>query len=135
MNTLEKLVKSHKAITRPADAKGVSALQAALGFPLSAEYKEFLSHFGIIVHGAYETYGLGVPNDYYLNVLNAYKELSNDPTYPSNTVPLLDEGDGQYYLYDNKENTVILWGTPNLGVINTTNLRLNEFLIKKMFVK
>ena len=133
MNTLERMVKSHKAITRPANAEDVSALQTALGFPLSPEYKEFLFRFGIIVHGPYETYGLGVPNDYYLNVLNAYKELSCDPTYPPNTVPLLDEGDGEYYLYDNKKNNVILWGMSNLGVINVINLELNKFLIKKMF--
>jgi len=133
MNELEIMVKSHKVVTRPADAESVGALQNALGFPLSNEYKEFLSRFGIIVYGAYETYGLGVPNDYYLNVLNAYKDLSCDPTYPANTVPLLDEGDGKYYLYNNKENNIILWGTPNLGIINKIKFNLYDFLIKKMF--
>lgn len=135
MKTLEQMVQDYKAITRPADTESINALQTALGFPLSAEYREFLSRFGIIVHGAYETYGLGVPDDYYLNVLNAYKELSHDPTYPPNAIPLLEEGDGQYYLYDNKKNKVILWGMPHLGIISVTNLDLNKFLMKKIFEK
>lgn len=133
MKTLEQMVQDHRAITRPGHAKGINALQAALGFPLSAEYREFLSRFGIIVHGAHETYGLGVPDDYYLNVLNAYKDLSRDSTYPPNTVPLLDEGDGQYYLYDNKKNKVILWGVNNIGIITVIDMNLNKFLIKKIF--
>jgi len=135
MKTLEKLVTEHQANTRPATSASIDALQERLGFALSPEYKSFLSTFGVIAFDAYETYGLGVPDDYYLNALNSFKDLSADPSYPQNALPLLEIGDGQYYLYDNKSQQVLLWATPNGGVIRVLDEGLEQFLIKHIFAE
>ncbi|KPB95086.1 Uncharacterized protein AC502_2583 [Pseudomonas syringae pv. maculicola] len=89
--------------------------------------------FGVIVYDAYETYGLGVPDDYFLNVFAAFSELSRDPDYPKNTVPLLDIGDGHYYVYDNQSQKVLVWATPNGGIVRTIDEHLESFLIKHVF--
>lgn len=133
MQTLEQLVTQHQARIRPADTSSIDRLEQQLGFPLAAEYRAFLSTFGIIVHGAYEIYGLGVPDDYYLNVHNAYTDLSQDPTYPNHAVPLMDTGDGHYYLYDNQACHILLWATPNGGVMQTLDEGLDTFIAKRVF--
>jgi hypothetical protein len=133
MHNVKQLVERHQANTRPADPASIHALEQMLRFPLSSEYKSFLSHFGVIVFGAYETYGLGVPEDHYLNVLNAYADLSRDSSYPENSVPLMEVGDGQYYLYDNKAQRIVLWATPHGGVVRVLDEGLEEFLGKKIF--
>ncbi len=133
MKKLEQLVQEQQAMTLPAQQASITALQADLGFPLSSEYQEYLLLFGVIAHGAYETYGLGVPDDYFLHVLNAYKDLGSDANYPAHSVPLLEVGDGQYYLYDNSSQQVILWATPNGGVVRVLDDSLEQFLIKQIF--
>jgi len=133
MQTLEQLVTQHHARTRPADTASIDRLEQQLGFPVSGEYRTFLSKFGIIVHGAYEIYGLGVPDDYYLNVRSAYADLSRDPSYPGHAVPLMDVGDGRYYLYDNEAQRILLWATPNGGVVETTDEGLDTFIAKLVF--
>lgn len=133
MKTLDIKIKEKQAITRPAPQAAIEALQASLGFSLSAEYQEFLSGFGVIVHGASETYGLGVPDDYYLHVLNGYKDLAEDPSYPHNAVPLLALGDGRFYLYDNQSQEILLWATPNGGIVRKLPGSLESFLIKQIF--
>ncbi|MFM0362172.1 SMI1/KNR4 family protein [Paraburkholderia sediminicola] len=133
MQNVKQLVERHQANTRPADPASIQALQLKLPFPLSSEYKSFLSDFGVIVFGAYETYGLGVPADHYLNVLNAYTDLSRDASYPANALPLLEVGDGQYYLYDNEAQRIVLWATPNGGVVRVLDEGLDAFLSQKIF--
>jgi hypothetical protein len=135
MKKLEQLVDLHQANTRPVDTASIQNLERKLGFGLSDEYKLYLSIFGVIVFDAYETYGLGVPEDYYLNVGSAFDDLSRDPTYPKNTVPVLEIGDGQYYLYDNKSRQVLLWSSPNGGVIRVLDEDLESFLIKHIFTE
>lgn len=133
MENLKVLVERNGAKTRPASMESIQALEAKLGFRLSAEYASFLSTFGVIVHKASEVYGLGVPDNYYLNVGNAYTDLSRDPTYPANAVPVLDEGDGRYYLYDNRTQKLILWAMPNGGIVHSVDDGLESFLIDRVF--
>lgn len=133
MKKLEQLVDLHQANTRPVDNASIQNLEQKLGFALSDEYKRYLSTFGVIVFDAYETYGLGVPDDYYLNVIAAFSDLGRDPTYPKNTVPLLEIGDGQYYLYDNQARKVLVWATPNGGIVRVLEDGLEDFLIKHVF--
>ncbi|ANB75681.1 hypothetical protein AYM40_25435 [Paraburkholderia phytofirmans OLGA172] len=133
MQIVKQLVERHQANTRPADQASIQALEQKLPFPLSSEYQSFLSDFGVIVFGAYETYGLGVPEDHYLNVLNAYADLSRDSSYPANAVPLLEVGDGQYYLYDNKAQRIVLWAMPNGGIVRVLDEGLEAFLSQKIF--
>ena len=133
MKKLEQLVDLHQANTRPVDNASIQNLEQKLGFALSDEYKRYLSTFGVIVFDAYETYGLGVPDDYYLNAIAAFSDLGRDPTYPKNTVPLLEIGDGQYYLYDNQARKVLVWATPNGGIVRVLEDGLEDFLIKHVF--
>ncbi|MEW6762544.1 MAG: SMI1/KNR4 family protein [Pseudomonadota bacterium] len=133
MKELQALVERHSAKTRPASADGIHQLENRLGFGLSPEYSAFLSTFGVIVFGATEVYGLGVPDNYYLNVGNAYADLSRDPNYPSNALPLLDAGDGHYYLYDNQSQKILQWATPNGGVVRVLDLGLEPFLTSQLF--
>src|SRR6478672_12584005 len=131
MEQLKAVAERARARTRPAGIDSIRALEARLGFGLSPEYRAFLSSFGVIVSGSAEVYGLGVPDDYYLNVGNAYADLSRDPSYPPNTVPVLDAGDGRYYLYDNKSQKLMLWATPNGGVVKVLDTTLESFLLKQ----
>lgn len=133
MEQLKALVERHGAKTRPADMDSIRALEARLGFGLAPEYNVFLSLFGVIVSGGAEVYGLGVPDNYYLNVGNAYADLSRDPAYPPNAVPVLDAGDGRYYLYDNKAQKLMLWATPNGGIVEVLDTTLESFLVKQIF--
>lgn len=133
MNQLKELVEHHQAKTRPASMDSVRALEAALGWQLSPEYISFLTTFGVIVHGGTEIYGLGIPDDYYLNVRSSHADLSRDPTYPRNALPLLDAGDGHYYLYDNLAHNVVMWATPNGGAVQVLQDDLQTFLIRHIF--
>ena len=133
MEQLTALVERHGAKTRPAGADSIAALEAKLGFALASDYKDFLASFGVIVHGSEETYGLGVPDDYYLNVGNMHAELRRDPTYPPHAVPVLDGGDGRYYLYDNAARNIILWATPNGGIVQKFAETLEAFLVRQIF--
>lgn len=100
MKKLEQLVARTHARTRPSDTADIERLEQRLGFSLSNEYRDYLSSFGVIVHGSSEVYGLGIPDGYYLNVLDAHADLSRDPTYLADAVPLMDLGDGRSSLGD-----------------------------------
>lgn len=130
MKNLLKFIKKTNAITRPVEEKSVNALERDLEFYLSAEYKDFLRNFGVISLGSYEVYGLGVPCESHLNVLNSYKDLSKDEKYPPNTIPIIEIGDGHYYLYDNKSGNILIWATPNGGIIKIIDEKLEDFLIR-----
>lgn len=133
MEQLKAVAVRERARTRPANIDSIRALEARLGFGLSTEYRAFLASFGVIVSGGAEVYGLGVPDDYYLNVGNAYADLSRDPSYPPNAIPVLDAGDGRYYLYDNKSQKLMLWATPNGGIVEVLDKTLESFLLKQVF--
>lgn len=133
MDNLLKIVTENDVIIRPVGSEEIERLKKELGFNLSSEYEAYLKNFGIIIFEAWETYGLGVKDDSYLNVLNIYQDLSSDEEYPNNTLPLMEIGDGSYYLYDNANEMVLLWSTPNGGVIRTLDENLEEFFIKYVF--
>lgn len=133
MKKLAQLVAQHHATIRPADEASIEALEKNLGFALSNEYITYLKTFGSIDHDGDETYGLGVPEDYYLNVLNIYQELEPELNYPKQALPLLEIGDGHYYLYDNQSHKVLVWAKPNGGVVRVCDESLEDFLSKKLF--
>lgn len=133
MDNLLKVVKENDAIIRPASPSDIEKLKIELGFNLSKEYEKYLSECGVIIFESWETYGLGVKDNSYLNVLNAYKDLSSDAEYPNYTVPLMEIGDGSYYLYDNSSEMILVWSTPNGGVTRTLHENLEGFLIKYIF--
>lgn len=133
MNELAEMVKSKGALTRPAKQNLIDALQNELGFALSSEYLEYLRDFGVISYGAHETFGLGVPESSHLHVLTVYGDLSGDDSYPKGSVPLLEVGDGRYYLYNNETGKVVLWATPNGGVVKEIGPNLQSFFIDYIF--
>src|SRR3546814_15954847 len=95
MQKLKQLVDSHQANTRPVDTASIQNLERKMGFALSDEYKRYLLTFGVIVFDAYETYGLGVPDDYSLNVFIAFSALGRTHNYPNNPVPQIGRPDGR----------------------------------------
>lgn len=129
MKKLKELINQYQVKTRPATQEAINELQSRVGFSLNEEYVGYLKEFGVIVYGANEVYGLGVPEDYYLNVNNAWEDLSQDKSYPAHSLPLLDIGDGHYYLYDNEEAKVMQWATPNGGLVRVLDEGLEKFLI------
>ncbi|SFB27757.1 hypothetical protein SAMN04515620_13425 [Collimonas sp. OK607] len=74
-----------------------------------------------------------MPDDYYLNVLNKYNELAREPSYPTSAVPLLELGDGHYYLYQNESGKVLQWAAPNGGIVKTLDQDLETFLGNALF--
>jgi hypothetical protein len=137
MQKLAQFVAKYHAKTSPApvNESEIKAAERKIGFQFSTEYRGFLLNFGLISFSAHETYGLGVPDNYYLSVYQAYHDLSQDTHYPTNTVPLLELGDGHYYLYDNLGKRVLLWASPNGGIVKAFTENLEDFLIQKIFHK
>lgn len=124
-----------KATIRPVSEDAVNTAQQQLGLDFDDAYRTYLLRFGVIICGSNEVHGLGVPDDYYLNVVCAYNELSQDSSYPLAAVPLLDEGDGHYYLYDTTAHDIVLWAMPNGGIVRRAQQKLSEFLLKYLFQK
>lgn len=124
-----------KATTRPVSEDAVNTAQKKLGLDFDDAYRTYLLRFGVIICGSNEVHGLGVPEDYYLNVICAYNELTQDASYPLAAVPLLDEGDGHYYLYDTTAHDIVLWAMPNGGIVRRVEQELSEFLLDYLFHK
>lgn len=129
---LEAALNASQANTRPVPTEVITQAEHQLGLDFGAIYHEYLSRFGVIVHGSNEVYGLGVPDDYYLNILAAYDELAQDASYPLGALPLVDEGDGHYYLYDTTTKGIVLWATPNGGLVRRITESLDTFLLKRL---
>ncbi|GHT80789.1 hypothetical protein AGMMS49960_02990 [Betaproteobacteria bacterium] len=133
MQKLTQSVAKYQAKTSPVPESEINNAEEKIGFPFSEEYRRFLSTFGRISFLSHETYGLGVPDDYYLNIRHEFQDLSQDAHYPANAVPVLELGDGHYYLYDNIGKRVLLWASPNGGVVKELHESLEDFLIQKIF--
>lgn len=129
---LEVALNASQATTRPVPSEMIIQAEQQLGLDFGATYREYLRRFGVIVHGSTEVYGLGVPEDYYLNVLVAYDDLAQDASYPLGALPLVDEGDGHYYLYDTTAKDIVLWAMPNGGIVRRVSETLDAFLLKRL---
>lgn len=132
MKKVGQQVAEHNADIRPASEQDIAAAEQALQITFSPEYKAYLSHFGLISHGATEIYGLGVPTTSHLNILTAIVPLRAGKEYPHHAVPLSDIGDGYYYLYDNQHSKIITWSMIR-GVIESSDESLETFLLKNVF--
>lgn len=126
METLKSAFEDAGSRITPASADEVSFLEKSVKLPLSDEYKAYLEVFGTIIIGTWETYGLGVRPDYYLNVRNAYMDLAETEGYPTNALPLMNIDDETYFLYDNRRGHVLTWRLA--GDIHDTNETLFLFL-------
>jgi len=129
---LEAALNAGQATTRPVPAEAIIQAEQQLGLDFGAAYREYLRRFGVIVHGSTEVYGLGVPDGYYLNILAAYADLAQDASYPLGALPLVDEGDGHYCLYDTIAKDIVLWAMPNGGIVRRVPESLGGFLLKRL---
>lgn len=133
MIELKEIAIKNGALIRPAPEADINALEIEIGFKLPNDYKDYLSKLGLISFESEETYGLGISKKSHLNVINIYRDLSSDKNYPQYSIPILDAGDGNYYLYDTQKNAVVLWATPNGGIVKILSDSLEKFLTKYIF--
>ncbi|MDV7212335.1 SMI1/KNR4 family protein [Azotobacter beijerinckii] len=133
MQKLAQLIQQSQAKTKPVNLAVVQATEKQFPFAFSQEYRDYLCAFGSISYEYHETYGLGVKENHFLHIYKVYQDLSRDTTYPANAVPLMEIGDGHYYLYDNATQKVLLWASPNGGIVKTLPEGLEDFLAKKIF--
>ena len=132
MNTLIEQVKVANALIKPATQAQIDQAEQQLGIQFSLEYQQYLSGCGVISLGSKEIYGLGVKDTSYLNLLTIVPDLRQYPGYPTQAVPLLEIGDGHYYLYDNYSQTVLTWALPNGGKPKEIAQSLEKFLLDQL---
>lgn len=115
--------------TSPVESSNIAQAEQKLNIKFSEEYKDYLKTFGVIFYESTELYGLGIDEKFDLNILSSIPELREQQDYPASAVPLVDIGDGHYYLYDNDKRKVVKFALPNGGVYAEENKSLEEFLI------
>lgn len=132
MKKLKDFVGRHDTFTRPVDATMIEFAENQLDIKFSADYKAWLQNFGVLSYESYEIFGLGVKETAWLNILRSTVELRKEKNdFPTAAVPLMDAGDGQLYLYDNKSKNIIIW-SPVVGVLEILNETLEDFLLRQL---
>lgn len=131
MQKLATKLKQSGAIIRPASEIDIQNAENLLNINFSNEYRNYLTTFGIISLESTETFGLGIPNSSYLNIIEQISDFKKlgDKT-PPYFIPLSDFGDGYYYFYDNSQQRVIIWSSPNGGIVKVIDKNLEDFLIE-----
>ena len=59
--------------------------------------------------------------------------MRESPQFPKSAVPLSEIGDGHFYLYDNDSKTILIWASPNGGIVKEIQSNLEDFLISLFF--
>lgn len=129
---IEKLKKT-AALTLPVNETIIIQAENDLDITFSTEYKDYLLSFGVISFKAVETYGLGVKETSQLSLYRVLPEMREEKDFPSYAVPLCEIGDGHCYLYDNKTKAILVWASPNAGIVEEINISLEDFLISLFF--
>lgn len=132
MNKLLKLITDNQADTLPATQEQIAQAELDLGLTFTKEYRSYLLNIGVISFGPVETYGLGVPDTSFLNIVNALEEFRALNNFPLSLVPISDIGDGHYYMYDNSTQNIVTVSLPDLG-IKIICSDLESFLIDLIF--
>ena len=132
MNKLAAKIDTNQADTLPATMSQIEQAEAQLDMVFSSEYKVYLQSFGVISYESQETFGLGVKDGSYLNIVTALKDFRDIPGFPKALIPLAEIGDGHYYMYDNNRGKVVSIALPDLG-IKDINDDLQGFLLDLMF--
>lgn len=128
MNLL-KQIEEKGAMIMPAKLADINYAEKQLNIEFSNEYKKYLEQCGVLSYGSHEIYGLGIPEDNYLNILTVCKDVaSQDVSLPKDCVPLEDIMDAQYYLYDNNNHQIYIWSAATGQILETVSKTLNEFL-------
>lgn len=129
MNDLKQFLDQNKAIYKPVNDENIIQAEVELSIVFSDEYKRYLKQIGLFTYESIETYGLGLPNDSYLNIIKSTQEFRQESGFQDSFVPLCEIGDGHYYIYDNNESNIKVWVSPNGGVSKNINGNLEDFLL------
>lgn len=129
MKLLVEFLKNNQAIYKPASTTEISDAENELGLVFDKDYKEYLSQIGLFSYEYIETYGLGVPRQNYLNIIEIAQKLRPESGFQSSFLPLLNIGDGHYYVYDNTSKSIKVWASPNGGVAEEICQPLEDFLL------
>jgi len=116
MNKLLKLITEAQADTMPATEEQIAKAESDLGLIFTKEYRSYLLDIGVLSFGPFETYGLGVPDSSFLNIVNALGELRVLNNFPLSLIPIADIGDGHYYMYDNSTQNIVTVSLPGVGI-------------------
>jgi len=116
MNKLLKLIADAQADTMPATEEQIARAEFDLGLTFAKEYRSYLLNVGVLSFGPVETYGLGVPDTSFLNIVNALGELRVLNNFPLSLIPIADIGDGHYYMYDNSTQNIVTVSLPGVGI-------------------
>ena len=133
MNKLIEKLKNTDALIRPVTEETLNQAEKALNISFSNEYKSYLPTCGVISLESTEIYGLGVKNTSYLSLYKILPEMRDEANFPASSVPLSDIGDGHFYLYDNHAKTILIWASPNGGIVKEIKSDLEGFLISLLF--
>ncbi len=132
MNNLLSLVEDNQADTIPASEEQIEHAELELGLKFSQEYRRYLRQFGVISFGPNETYGLGVKDTSFLNIVTALTDFRAIEGFPKSLIPISDIGDGHYYMYDNSNLNIVTVSLPGIG-IKQVGSNLESFLAKLIF--
>lgn len=136
MQNLLSRLQENNALIKPATDKEIEDTENTLDLIFCNEYKTYLSKIGVISYDIYEVYGLGISRESYLSLWTALPDFrQQNKDFDKDYIPLCDIGDGHYYIYDNKANNILLWASPNGGIVKTINQPLEKFLIDLLFDK
>lgn len=133
MKKLIEKLKQTNALTRPVDHETITQAEKDLCIGFSEEYSDYLSSFGVISFESTEIYGLGIKNTSYLSLYKVLPEMRESPQFPKSAVPLSEIGDGHFYLSDNDSKTILIWASPNGGIVKEIQSNLEDFLISLFF--
>ena len=127
MNKLVASIEEHQADTLPASQAQIEQAERELGITFSQEYRGYLLSAGVLSYESQETYGLGVAEDSHLNIITALKDFRSIKGFPVSYIPLVDIGDGHYYIYDNATQKVLSIALPDLGT-REVSTNMEDFL-------
>ena len=133
MNKLIEKLKNTDALIRPVPEETINQAEKDLNISFSNEYKSYLSTCGVISFESTEIYGLGIKNTSYLSLYKVLPEMRESTQFPKSAVPLSEIGDGHFYLYDNDSKTILIWASPNGGIVKEIQSNLEDFLISLFF--
>ena len=100
----DKIVKSTdpKGHAIPAERNKLGEYQLKAGVRFDKEYIEFQMAVGTVSIGSFESYGLSMPENYYLSVVNRLRWLRDitQGQFPANLVPLYQSNEHEDMCWD-----------------------------------
>lgn len=130
MKNLKKYIELKSIHTIKVSDDEIHDAEKALKLKFDSEYLLYLKLCGQFEYEYLEFYGLGVPLQSYINVVNAYLELSSSNSYPKSAIPIIDMGDGHYAIYDIVTKNVVEWCAD--GIVKTLSHGLESYILQAL---